>query len=133
MGESTMKGFEFIDSSDASDIPRHRCFSRISVEGYDTSLYAYDVKLALRKHFSSCGDVTYVNVPKNFEKGTLHRYAFLHIDGEGALEKALQLSGSDVKGAGWRVFVKESPMPCGGINRDPHTAESIKHARSERT
>ncbi|XP_010463635.1 PREDICTED: nucleolin 2 [Camelina sativa] len=132
MEGSTVKGFEFIDSSDASDIPRQRGISSICVEGFDTSLYACEVELALTKHFSSCGKVTYVNVRRNYAKGTLHRHTYINIYGEGALEKALQLSGKKVVGAGWRVFAKEALMTvCAG---DPHhTAESIKHVRSERT
>ncbi|KAL1210987.1 Nucleolin 2 [Cardamine amara subsp. amara] len=122
-----MKGFEFLDSSDPSG-PRR--FSRICVEGYDTSLYEYDLELALIKHFSSCGEIIHIYVPRNFEEGILRRYAFIDIAGEGALEKALELSGSYVDVGGWQVFAKESPYQ--GEYIDPGwAAVSKKHFNSQ--
>lgn len=48
---------------------------RISVEGYDTSVHAFDVELTLRKHLSSCGEVKNVNVPKDLVRRILKRFA----------------------------------------------------------
>ncbi|CAL9224586.1 unnamed protein product [Arabidopsis halleri] len=124
--ESTMKGFES-KGSDASDIPKDR---RIRVEGYDTSLYEYDLKLALKKHFSSCGNISHIYVPRNFQKGILKSFALVEFSTEGAVEKALKLSGSAVEG-GWRVFAKETPFTRDYI--DPGWAHvSFKHFSSVR-
>lgn len=46
----------------------------ISVEGYDTRLHEYPLKLVLEKHFASCGKMGYIYVPKDFKRGTLKRY-----------------------------------------------------------
>ncbi|CAH8267421.1 unnamed protein product [Arabidopsis lyrata] len=73
----------------------------MSIEGYDTSLHA------LRKHFSSCGKIKHIYVPRDFESGTLKRVAFMRIEGEGAEDKALELSGTDV--GGWTAIVKAAP------------------------
>ncbi|EFH38542.1 predicted protein, partial [Arabidopsis lyrata subsp. lyrata] len=69
-------GFES-NGNDASDIPKRRGFSRISVEGYETSLHAYDLKLALTKHFASCGKIISIYVPRNAEKDTIQRFDFV--------------------------------------------------------
>ncbi|CAA7039742.1 unnamed protein product [Microthlaspi erraticum] len=76
---------------------------RIYVEGYDTSLSAYHVHLALREHFASCGEVVHVYTPTEVGSPsrlvkTLNRYGFIYVRGEGAEEKALELSGSDMGG-----------------------------------
>ncbi|KAG7559671.1 RNA-binding domain superfamily [Arabidopsis thaliana x Arabidopsis arenosa] len=73
----------------------------MSIEGYDTSLHA------LREHFSSCGKIKHIYVPRDFESGILKRVAFMRIEGEGAEEKALELSGTDV--GGWTAIVKAAP------------------------
>ncbi|XP_023642606.1 nucleolin 1 [Capsella rubella] len=105
-------GFEFVGSSDASDLQEdgRRRFSSICLEGFDTRMYPYDLQLVLTKHFSSCGKIIHFNVPRNLETLTLGRFALIRITGEGALEKALQLSGTDVQVGGWpvwRVLAKE--------------------------
>ncbi|KAG7654201.1 RNA-binding domain superfamily [Arabidopsis suecica] len=107
MDEFVNKGLE-LNGSDAADIPKSGSVCRISVEGYDTSVHAFDVELTLRKHFSSCGEVKNVNVPEDFVRGILKRCAYICIVGECALEKALQLSGSDVRG--WTISVQASPF-----------------------
>ncbi|EFH53612.1 predicted protein [Arabidopsis lyrata subsp. lyrata] len=78
----------------------------MSIEGYDTSLHA------LRKHFSSCGKIKHIYVPRDFESGTLKRVAFMRIEGEGAEDKALELSGTDV--GGWTAI--EKALKLSGCN-----------------
>ncbi|KAG7593808.1 RNA-binding domain superfamily [Arabidopsis thaliana x Arabidopsis arenosa] len=143
MDRSATKGLD-LNGSDAADIPKNSSFgcvrpnyrsssgwvqpsyctsfSRICVEGYDTSLYEYDLKLALRKHFSSCGEITHIYVPRDFERNILKSFAFIHIAGEGAEEKALALSGSDA--GGWNVFVKSSPYDGQYVDPGWATVES---------
>ncbi|KAG7580344.1 RNA-binding domain superfamily [Arabidopsis suecica] len=74
--------------------------------------------------------MSHIYIPRNFEKGILKSFAFVDFATEGAVEKALKLSGSAVEG-GWRVFVKESPF--NGDYIDPGWADvSFKHFSSER-
>ncbi|CAH2073780.1 unnamed protein product [Thlaspi arvense] len=105
MDESANKGST---GSDAA-IPKRREIGRITVTGYDTGLPRGDVKRALRKHFDSCGQITDVYVPiKDRVDYTLWRHGFIYFVGEGAVDKALQLHGSDV--GGWNVSVKHLPF-----------------------
>uniref|UniRef100_A0A1J3FCH3 Nucleolin 1 n=1 Tax=Noccaea caerulescens TaxID=107243 RepID=A0A1J3FCH3_NOCCA len=79
--------------------PRSRGI-RICVEGYDTSRPAEDVYPALRKHFSLPGERVHVFIPfaKDVKIGHINRFAFIYVMGEGAEEKVLKLSGSDMGG-----------------------------------
>ncbi|VVB05789.1 unnamed protein product [Arabis nemorensis] len=81
------------------------------VSGYDTWLPADCVPSALSTVFSSCGEIIYTSI--------LPSSTFVCISGEGALEKALELSGSDV--GGWTVVVKPEPTP----NRNNQKEEDI--------
>ncbi|CAL9243329.1 unnamed protein product, partial [Arabidopsis halleri] len=85
-----------------------KSISTISVEGYDTSLHGYPLKLVLRKHFASCGKIASMFVPRDFKRGILKSPLFIDFWGEGARDKALELSGSDV--GGWNVVVKAVPQ-----------------------
>uniref|UniRef100_A0A1J3GJD2 Nucleolin 2 n=2 Tax=Noccaea caerulescens TaxID=107243 RepID=A0A1J3GJD2_NOCCA len=121
MDESANKGLKLLGSDAA--IPASRDFGRmkpcsrkkeigrIRVSGYDTGLPVDDVESALRKHFSSCGEITDVYI---YERDNiLMRSGFIYFVGEGAVDKALQLSGSDV--GGWNVSVVPDPFSkCSG-------------------
>ncbi|ESQ28911.1 hypothetical protein EUTSA_v10024013mg [Eutrema salsugineum] len=74
----------FITCKSKSDCSSIR---RLVVEGYDTGHDYYDLDTDLRECFSSC------------------RFAFIYLRGEGAEEKALELSGNDVGGRGGRKLV----------------------------
>ncbi|KAJ4884548.1 nucleolin 1-like [Raphanus sativus] len=78
----------------------------ISVAGYNPNLPEDDIKKELIELFSSCGDVTRVNiVPKDPDHNpNLDRHALVILFGDGAEEKALQLNGTDV--GGWNALVK---------------------------
>ncbi|CAH8269907.1 unnamed protein product [Arabidopsis lyrata] len=112
MDETAIKGLKLLELNDSgSDSGESNCCSctstTISVEGYDTWLRKYPLKLVLEKHFASCGEITNIYVPTDFERGILKSVAFMRIEGEGAEEKALQLSGTDV--GGWTAIVKPAP------------------------
>ncbi|EOA21926.1 hypothetical protein CARUB_v10002413mg, partial [Capsella rubella] len=81
---------------------------RIIVRGYDIRLRRDVVEKALRKHFASCGEITDVYIPKDYRNHTLWRSGYIYFLGEGAVEKALQLKGSDV--GGWNVSVTAYPF-----------------------
>ncbi|KAG7549354.1 RNA-binding domain superfamily, partial [Arabidopsis thaliana x Arabidopsis arenosa] len=109
MEESAIKGLKLLELNDSgtdSQTPSSTS-TAISVEGYDTTLKEYPLRLALQKHFASCRKITQIYVPRDFKKKLLKSVAFMKIKGEDAKEKALQLSGTDV--GGWTVIVKPVP------------------------
>ncbi|CAA7025110.1 unnamed protein product [Microthlaspi erraticum] len=91
---------------------------RICVEGYDTSLPANDVNFALRDHFSSCGEMTHVYIPKGVKRGLLNRFGFVYVRVEGAEERVLGLSGRDMGG---RIIVAK-PYPFHETYLEPEVA-----------
>ncbi|CAH8269905.1 unnamed protein product [Arabidopsis lyrata] len=109
MEESAIKGLKLLEFNDSgADSQTHSSTSTaISVEGYNTTLKEYPLRLALAKHFASCGKITQIYVPRDFKKKLLKRASFVWIEGDDAEEKALQLSGTDV--GGWTAIVKPVP------------------------
>ncbi|VVB05790.1 unnamed protein product [Arabis nemorensis] len=84
-----------------------RC-TRVSVEGYDTSLHPDAIRAALMDHFRSCGQICDVDIPTDLKThAVIDRVGFIYFREEGAQEKAVALSGSDV--GGWNVIVKALP------------------------
>ncbi|CAN6805446.1 unnamed protein product [Brassica oleracea] len=84
-----------------------RNVGRIIVKGYDAKLPHDDVESALRKLFSSCGEINDIFISETEDR--LYSDATIYFIGEGAAEKALQLSGSDV--GGWKAIVTPYPFP----------------------
>ncbi|KAG7599140.1 RNA-binding domain superfamily [Arabidopsis suecica] len=80
------------------------------VTGYDSSLPEIDIQIRLSNHFSSCGEITDVRIPKD-ANGGLNSKAFIYILGAGAVEKALELGGCDV--GGWNIAVVTVIPPLG--------------------
>lgn len=77
--------------------------------GYDTGLPHDDVESALRKLYSSCGEITDVYVPIDYQwENTLSKCSFVYFVGEGAVDKALLLNGADV--GGWNVSAEAYPF-----------------------
>ncbi|CAL9229011.1 unnamed protein product [Arabidopsis halleri] len=106
MDESAIKGLKLLELND-SGAKNRSTRTTISVEGYDTRLHEYSLKLALEKHFASCGKMGYIYVPKDFKRGTLKSVSFMRMEGEDVEYKALQLSGTDL--GGWTAIVKAAP------------------------
>ncbi|XP_020876031.1 nucleolin 2 isoform X2 [Arabidopsis lyrata subsp. lyrata] len=81
-------------------IPKFSDAGRIIVTGYDTGLPLDDVATALKNHFSRCGMITDVSIPLDSAKNykILQRCGYIYFVGEGAVDKALQLNGSDMGG-----------------------------------
>ncbi|CAL9229009.1 unnamed protein product [Arabidopsis halleri] len=73
---------------------------RIRITGYDTSLPKIDMQIALYKHFSSCGSIWKVIVLKSA--------AFIYLEGEKCVDKALELSRCNMGG---RTLVVEPVVP----------------------
>ncbi|CAA7029025.1 unnamed protein product [Microthlaspi erraticum] len=78
----------------------------VAVYGYDTSLPDDDVKSALVKGFSSCGDITCVLLGREDNKALVY---FTQEDAEG---KALKLNGSEVGGRKVSVFLAATVRSC---------------------
>lgn len=107
------------------------------MKGYNTQLSHDDVESSLRKLFSSCGEITdvYISVlaDNTLDRFVIisssiipyisqlkfiyadvyvllfHSFGFVYFLGEGAVDKALQLSGSDM--GGWTVIAEPHPFP----------------------
>ncbi|XP_019084545.1 PREDICTED: uncharacterized protein LOC104708771 [Camelina sativa] len=83
-------------------LPKVSEYGRVTVSGYNIRLTPLaDVERALREHFTPCGEITDVCC--------LRRIGYIYFMGEGAVDKAMQLNGSDVEG--WNVAVEPFPFP----------------------
>ncbi|VVA95150.1 unnamed protein product [Arabis nemorensis] len=97
-----------VKGNDPADIPIIRETGRITVTGYDTGLAHDGVVRTLRKHFSSCGEIIDVYI-RQLSSNKLGRCAFIYFVGKSAVDKALQLNGSDL--GGWKPQVEPLPVP----------------------
>ncbi|KAF3582336.1 hypothetical protein DY000_02029067 [Brassica cretica] len=71
----------------------------IFVTGFDSSGSRDEIRSALAKHFSSCGELRRVFVPVECETGVSRGYAFINLKKRGGeIEAALSLNGSDLGG-----------------------------------
>ncbi|KAL0720832.1 hypothetical protein Bca4012_035431 [Brassica carinata] len=72
----------------------------IFVSGFDTSGSRDEIRSALAKHFSSCGELTRVFVSIECKTGVSRGYAFINLKQRGGdeVEAALTLNGSDLGG-----------------------------------
>ncbi|CAF1789320.1 unnamed protein product [Brassica oleracea var. botrytis] len=96
------------DTTKRTTRPRKRDIGRIRVMGYSIDLPHDDVVNALRKHFSSCGEITDVCVHV-LTDNLLDSFGFIYfLGGQGTVDRAMQLSGTDV--GGWNVTVKPYPF-----------------------
>ncbi|KAG7549552.1 RNA-binding domain superfamily [Arabidopsis thaliana x Arabidopsis arenosa] len=101
-----------------NNIPKLSDVGRIKVTGYDTGLPLDDVYTALAEHFSSCGEIWEIYVPLKFDetKTSLNSHGVICLlGGQDAVEKALQLTGSNV--GGWNVSVEAYPYPANANDR----------------
>ncbi|KFK37785.1 hypothetical protein AALP_AA3G028900 [Arabis alpina] len=103
-------------SEDNETYHKHPRITDVLVSGYHTWLPEESLKSALSKHFSSCGEVEDVIISIDND-GLLGDRAAIQIWGEGAAEKARELSGSDM--GGWKVVVEhcsgEKDLPLNRI------------------
>ncbi|KFK41489.1 hypothetical protein AALP_AA2G137000 [Arabis alpina] len=82
----------------------------IIVKGFNRFLREDDVKSALSKHFSSCGEITSIVVPTDQVTRGTKGCAYIQLK-EG-VEKALKLNGSDMEGLN---LVVEKVVPTGAV------------------
>ncbi|KAJ0261062.1 JAB1/MPN/MOV34 metalloenzyme domain-containing protein [Hirschfeldia incana] len=120
----TLGGVSFVDAME-SYMEFYKNQVRISVEGYDISLRAVDLDISLVNHFSSCGNVEFVEVPRDAVTNAINGTSTtVVLRGEGAAEKALALHGSDV--GGWRVSVKILPPALSSLRSGLTTHEAAR-------
>ncbi|CAH2033804.1 unnamed protein product [Thlaspi arvense] len=98
MDESDKTGMKLKGSDAAIPKPKARDIGRIDVTGFDRGVPREDVESALREHFAACGKITDVYVYAGGSR------ALVYFVGEGAVDKALKLNGSDVGGLGKSVL-----------------------------
>ncbi|CAA7028960.1 unnamed protein product [Microthlaspi erraticum] len=114
--------------------------SRIYVEGYDTWLSGYELAISMKKHFASCGHVIHVHIP-GYSRGSsltsgVSRFALIYIRGEGAQDKALELSGARLELIGGSYSSGENklvvkPYPFRAKNPDPDLARELARTRDD--
>ncbi|VVA93146.1 unnamed protein product [Arabis nemorensis] len=85
--------------------------TRVSVEGYDTSLPVHAITSALRVHFMSCGQVWSVVIPKNpINSCVVERCGFIYFEEEEDAQEKASRHADDVKSELFRHF-----SSCGEI------------------
>uniref|UniRef100_A0A453CZI7 RRM domain-containing protein n=1 Tax=Aegilops tauschii subsp. strangulata TaxID=200361 RepID=A0A453CZI7_AEGTS len=77
------------------------------VRGFDSSLGEEEIRSSLQGHFSSCGDIRRVSIPKDYDTGASKGIAYIEFDDISSLPKALELNGSNI-GEGLSLFVDEA-------------------------
>ncbi|XP_024197202.1 nucleolin 1 isoform X3 [Rosa chinensis] len=68
----------------------------IFVRGFDTNQGEDEIRGALQSHFGSCGEITRVSIPKDYETGASKGMAYMDFSSADAFSKALELDQSDL-------------------------------------
>nr|XP_011463448.1 PREDICTED: nucleolin 1 isoform X8 [Fragaria vesca subsp. vesca] len=68
----------------------------IFVRGFDTTQGEDEIRSALQSHFGSCGDITRVSIPKDYDTGAPKGMAYMDFTDADALNKALEFDNSDL-------------------------------------
>ncbi|KAE9605221.1 hypothetical protein Lal_00024837 [Lupinus albus] len=70
----------------------------IFVAGFNKSLTEEKIKTSLEEHFSSCGEITRISIPKYPDSVSVKGYAHLDFKDFGSYNKALQLNKTEIGG-----------------------------------
>uniref|UniRef100_A0A0D9W9M5 RRM domain-containing protein n=1 Tax=Leersia perrieri TaxID=77586 RepID=A0A0D9W9M5_9ORYZ len=90
--------------------PAQSSGNTIFIRGFDTSLDIHQIRGSLEEHFGSCGEITRVSVPKDYETGASKGMAYMDFADNSSLSKAFELNGSDL--GGFSLYVDEArPRP----------------------
>ncbi|KAI3812335.1 hypothetical protein L1987_17042 [Smallanthus sonchifolius] len=84
----------------------------VFVRGFGTDDGFDIVKSTLEEHFGQCGEISRMSIPKDFESGGPKGVAFIDFTDSKALNKALELTGSEVSGG--TITVEEAKQKGGG-------------------
>ncbi|KAK1277369.1 Nucleolin 2 [Acorus gramineus] len=83
------------------------------IRGFDKSLEEDQIRSSLEEHFGSCGEITRISVPKDYESGAPKGIAYMDFKESDGLSKALELNGSELDG--YSLTVEEArPKADGG-------------------
>ncbi|KAL5215766.1 hypothetical protein ABZP36_007167 [Zizania latifolia] len=94
--------------------PAQSLGSTVFIKGFDTSFAVDEIRRSLEEHFDSCGEITRVSIPKDYDTGASKGIAYMDFNDNGSLSKAFELNGSDL--GGYSLYVDEArPRPD---NRD---------------
>ncbi|URD78782.1 hypothetical protein MUK42_32288 [Musa troglodytarum] len=86
----------------------------IFVRGFDKSLEEDQIRSSLEEHFGSCGEITRVSIPKDYESGASKGIAYIDFKDQDAFSQALDLNDSELEG--YTLIVDEAKPR--GDNRD---------------
>ncbi|XP_042514780.1 nucleolin 1-like [Macadamia integrifolia] len=70
----------------------------IFVRGFDASTGEDQIRSALEEHFESCGEISRVSIPKDYETGGPKGIAYIDFPNEDSFSKALELDGCELGG-----------------------------------
>nr|CAB3494467.1 unnamed protein product [Digitaria exilis] len=111
-----------------------RSGNTVFIKGFDTSSGEDQIRSALEEHFASCGEITRISIPKDYETGASKGMAYMDFKDPDSLNKAYELNGSDL--AGYSLYVDEAkPRPdnnSGGFSGDRRGSFSGRGGRSDR-
>ncbi|KAL9252063.1 Nucleolin 2-like protein [Drosera capensis] len=85
------------------------------IRGFDKSLGEDEIRNALQEHFGSCGEVTRVSIPKDYESGSVKGIAYMDFKDSDGFNSALELNGSELGGFELQV---EQAKPRGDSRGD---------------
>ncbi|KAK4842023.1 hypothetical protein QYF36_014429 [Acer negundo] len=68
----------------------------IFVRGFDTSAGEDQIRSSLEDHFGSCGEITRISIPTDYNTGAIKGMAYMDFKDTDSVNKALELSGSEL-------------------------------------
>ncbi|KAK2635743.1 hypothetical protein Ddye_030535 [Dipteronia dyeriana] len=68
----------------------------IFVRGFDTSASEDEIRSSLEDHFGSCGEITRISIPSDYNTGSIKGMAYMDFKDADSMNKALELSGSEL-------------------------------------
>ncbi|KAG6508644.1 hypothetical protein ZIOFF_034024 [Zingiber officinale] len=68
----------------------------IFVKGFDKSVGQDQIRNSLQEHFGSCGGITRISLPKDYESGALKGIAYMDFKDQDAYNKAFELNGTEL-------------------------------------
>ncbi|XP_050893179.1 nucleolin 2 isoform X3 [Lathyrus oleraceus] len=111
VGMAPAEGECFPNRSSVS-IPFSKCETfqplTVFVIGFDTSIAEEKIKASLKNHFSPCGEITRISLPRFHDSGTIKGFAHLDFKDIDGYKKALQLDQTAI-GDFWLSVVKAKP------------------------
>ncbi|KAK4790339.1 hypothetical protein SAY86_017643 [Trapa natans] len=66
------------------------------IRGLDISLGEDHIRSVLNEHFGSCGEISRISIPKDYDSGEPKGFAYLDFSDENAFNKGLQLNGTEI-------------------------------------